>query len=81
MVSVPTGGKKKKLKQTAAAMDMGTAYRNPHAAATERMATRNVNATVVGLTCSHFTYTKTISATSATHVTDRKVACVDGLTR
>src|SRR5262250_3125372 len=61
MVKVPTGGRKKKLKQSAAAMESGIAYRNPHAAATERTARKKVSATVVGLTRRNLEYTTTIS--------------------
>lgn len=53
MVRVPTGGRKKKLKQRVERIDIGIAYLRPHAAETSRIATSKVRATVVGLTCTY----------------------------
>src|SRR5579884_3664343 len=47
----------------------------------ERMAKRKVRATVVGLTCSNFAYTKTISAINATHARPRNAPWEDAFTR
>lgn len=53
IVKVPMGGKKKKLKQSAAKIDIGIAYRNPHNAETTRIASKKLSATVVGLECTY----------------------------
>src|SRR5438132_1264012 len=54
IVKVPTGGRKKKLKQSIAAIDAITAMRNRVVAAVTRTTNRNVSATVVAFdTLSH----------------------------
>jgi hypothetical protein len=51
IVQVRAGGRKKKLKHAVAINDVYTEYLRPQAAAIVRTATKNVKATVVGLTC------------------------------
>jgi hypothetical protein len=50
MVSVPNGGRKKKLKASVASMAMKIESLSPQNAETTRTATRKVSATVVGFT-------------------------------
>ncbi len=50
MVSVPIGGRKKKLKHAVAASEAAVASAIPHSVAISRMATTYTSAIVVGLT-------------------------------
>ena len=73
MVRFPAGGKKKKLKQKVAAIEVKMAYRNPHVAAIRSVDRRKVRATVVGFAC------KTLKYSSTTPVTTRaQVAYLEG---
>ena len=53
MVSVPSGGRKKKLKASAATTDMNTATLNPQFAETINIARSKLSATLVGFTRTH----------------------------
>jgi hypothetical protein len=73
-VNVPTGGRKKKLKQRTATIDAVVDSTMPHAVAINRIATRYESATVVGLTRSAWEYSTVMSATAPIDAAMRPIA-------
>jgi hypothetical protein len=70
MVRVPIGGRKKKLKQSADKIDIGTTYLKPQAAEMIRIPSKRLSATVVGLTCTYLKYSATMTRTMSPDIPD-----------
>ena len=74
MVSVPTGGRKKKLKHNIATSEAVVASVIPHPVAISNTTTTYVNAIVVGLTGRIHEYNTVTTATAATDPAMRAIA-------